>query len=214
MRVMKAVVFLCALSIMTLTVQSAFALPYSTYGSENGWAGHKNYTQDGFDLTVVFNVYDISLGQFNWQGEEAIPEGDNYIYAYQIFNNSDSAKDVAYFSVLDILGNVIPSHLMHSTGSQSDGSGQGIEPDPDATEPDAQGEWAWSPASGYIQPGRRSWYLIFSSDHGPVKGKFEVRASEETEPPVPEVPEPATIAFFGSAAVWLATRRNIKRRTA
>jgi hypothetical protein len=34
-------------------------LPFSTYGSNNGWQGYTTYEENGFDCTLVFNVYDI-----------------------------------------------------------------------------------------------------------------------------------------------------------
>jgi hypothetical protein len=207
MKMTKAIGLLCVLILAMSVVHSASAaLPYSTYGFENKWAGFKDYRNDNFDIRVLFNVYDTTLYpyQFSWSGDP-MPTEDRYIYAYQIINMGDeSNNDIAAFTLLFADGSAIPQHLMHITHSQDDLSG-GIAPDPEGTP--HEGEWVWSSENGYIEAGQHSWLLVFSSDYAPVKGTFEVQASGELP-----VPEPATIVFFSSAAGWILTRRNNKRR--
>ena len=208
MKVTKTISLLCVLILALSIVHSASAaLPFSTYGYENKWAGYKDYTKDNFDIRVSFNVYDTTFGQFPWSGDP-IPTEDKYIYAYEIFNMGDeSNNEIAAFTLLYADGSAIPQHLMHLTHSQDDNTG-GIKPDPDATI--YQGEWVWSGAYGYIETDQHSWLLVFCSDHAPVKGSFEVQAGGDQG--VPEIPEPATIVLFGSAAGWILTRRNNKRQ--
>jgi hypothetical protein len=207
MKVNKSIGLLCVLILAMSVVHSASAaLPYSTYGFENRWSGYKDYTQDNFDIRVSFNVYDNDLypNQFDWDWlGDPMPEEYQYIYAYEIFNMGDeSNNEIAAFTLLYADGSAIPQHLMHLTHSQDNG---GIAPDPDGTP--NQGEWVWTGTYGYIETGQHSWLLVFCSDHAPVKGSFEVQAGGEMG-----VPEPATIVFFGSAAGWILTRRNNKRR--
>jgi len=208
MKIIRPICILCVLILALSVVHSASAkLSFSTYGYENKWAGYKDYTQDNFDIRVSFNVYDTELypNQFNWLGDP-MPEEDRYIYAYEIENMGDeSNNEIAAFTLLYADGSAIPQHLMHLTHSQDDNNG-GIAPDPDATP--YQGEWVWSGAYGYIATGQHSWLLVFCSDHAPVKGSFEVQSGAD----FPAVPEPATIVLFGSAAGWILTRRNNKRR--
>jgi hypothetical protein len=206
MKVTKTIGLLGVLILAMTAVHSASAaLPYSTYGAENGWAGYKDYTKDNFDIRVSFNVYD-QLSPFPWSGDP-IPAEDKFIYAYEIMNMGDeSNNEIAAFTLLYADGSAIPQHLMHLTHSEDNGSG-GIKPDPDATP--YQGEWVWSGEYGYIETGQHSWLLVFCSDHAPVKGTFEVQKGAD----VPIVPEPATIIFFGSAAGWILTRRNNTRRS-
>jgi hypothetical protein len=214
MKAMKTIGLLCGLILAMLAVQSAYgitALSYSTYGSENGWAGYKDYTQDNYNVRVLFNVYDIALGQFTWLGQNPIPEEDKYIYVYEIINEGDQSNNhIGAFSLLYADGSTIAQHLMHSTSSQDDFSG-GIAPDAAGTT--NQGEWAWSTDNGYVETGQHSWLLMFSSDHAPTTGKF-VFQEGQTEPPAPSpAPEPASIILFGSAVGWIMARRNNKRRS-
>ncbi|MGA2094105.1 MAG: PEP-CTERM sorting domain-containing protein [Sedimentisphaerales bacterium] len=210
MKVTKTIGLLCVLILALPVVHStSAALPYSTYGSENKWAGYKDYTEDNFDVRVVFNVYAVVDGQFDWPGDPSAIETDKYIYVYEIGNNGDQSNNhIGDFSLLYADGSAIPQHLMHNTTSQNDSSG-GIAPDAAVTA--SQGEWVWSTDNGYIEAGQHSWLLMFSSDHAPTTGKF-VFQEGQTEPPAP-TPEPASIILFGSAAGWILTRRNNKHRS-
>ena len=208
MKVMKNTSLLCVLIVGALA-QNAMALYYSTYGSENNWQGHKNYNQDGIDMTLYFNVYDTVANptEFTWSG--AATQNGRYIYAYQITNHSDS-QDIGLFSLLDKSGNPLAQQLMHSTSTQWDGSALSVAPDPKVS--GEQGIWQWSADGGFLTAGKNSWYLIFSSDNAPVKGSFKVETSSETEPPTPDVPEPCTLALFGAASALLASKRSRKCR--
>jgi hypothetical protein len=211
MGVLKRFCFVGLLVIAAIFAQdaSALPLPYSTYGADYGWAGYKDYSEGGLDLTLTFNVYDIiaNPSEITWAAGADFPEGDRYVYAYQLFCDPLSTKDVSYFRILDKSGNPIAQALMHAT----QGVGEGVLPNPNPSPEDKQGEWVWSPG-GYISKDENSAYLVFSSIYAPTRGKFEVKASEQSEPPV--VPEPATIALFCFASGFLVARRNIKRRTA
>jgi PEP-CTERM putative exosortase interaction domain len=211
MKVMKnANLILCVIVITGILTQNALALPYSTYGSENGWQGYKSYNKDGVNMTVVFNVYDTVANptEFTWNGGAAMPDTDRYIYAYQITNNSDS-QDISVFNLLDKSKNPLAQQLMHSTCSQSDGSSLSVAPDPAVST--QQGIWEWTASGGLLSAGKNSWYLIFSSDNAPTKGSFEVEAASQTEPPVP-TPEPGTLALLGIASAMFAAKRGKKRQ--
>jgi hypothetical protein len=214
---MKATKFvlLCVLILTVFVIHSASAaiLPYSTYGSENKWAGYKDYTQENFDVRVYFNVYDVDLQEFEWRlGDETFPPaGDEYIYVYKIFNNGDESNNfIGGISLFYADGSSIPQHLMHSTHAQ-DNYGGDIAPDPVVST--NQGEWVWSFDNGYIEANQYSWTLVFSSDHAPTRGKFVLeQGGNEGVPDDQQIPEPATIIFFGSAVGWILTRRNNKRQ--
>jgi hypothetical protein len=207
MKVMKNINFLCVLIVMGVLVQNAMALPYSTYGVNNGWQGYKNYNKGGINMTLIFNVYDTVANptEFSWKGATPKPSDDRYIYAYQIINKSGS-EDISLFNLMETSNNPVSQQFMHSTSTQWDGSLLSVAPDPKVST--EQGIWEWSAEGGYLTAGKNSWYLIFSSDNAPVKGTFKVEAASD----VPVVPEPCTLALFGAASALFAAKRSRKRR--
>lgn len=215
MKVMKNTnLILCAVIVMGLLAQNAMALPYSTYGDDNGWQGYKNYNKGGVDMTLVFSVYDTVANptEFLWMGGAAKPSDDRYVYAYQIINNSDS-KDISLFNLLDKSGNPLAQQLMQSTCSQSDGSALSVAPSPQVST--EQGKWEWSSATGdLLSAGKNSWYLIFSSNKEPVKGSFTVEAAsdEGSVPVTAPIPEPCTLVLFGAASALFAAKRGRKHQ--
>jgi hypothetical protein len=192
-----------------LLVQNAMALPYSTYGDENGWQGYKNYNKGGINMTLVFNVYDTAANptEFTWLGATAKPSTDRYVYAYQIINKSDS-EDISLFNLMETANNPVAQQFMHSSTTQWDGSEFSVAPDPKVST--EQGIWEWSAEGGYLSAGKNSWYLIFSSNCEPVKGTFKVEAASQSN--VPVTPEPCTLALFGAASALLAATRSRKCR--
>ena len=211
MKVMKNLKLLCVIVVAGILTQNAMALPYSTYGDNHGWQGYKTYNNDGIKMTVSFNVYDTEANptEFTWNGAADKPDTDRFIYAYQIFNNTDSL-DIGLFNLLDKSNNPLSQYVMHSSCAQSDGSALSVAPSPGVCSEQAM--WEWTASGGLLSAGKNSWYLIFSSDNAPVKGSFRVEAASETDPPVPEVPEPGTLALFGIASALYAAKRGRKRQ--
>jgi hypothetical protein len=213
MGVLKKIYLAGLMVIVAGFAQNASAYLTASSLDKNKWDGYKNYKQDGLDLTLTFNVYDIIAHPSEvtaWAGsvDFGFPAGDRYVYAYQLFSNSLSLKDVAYFGILDKNGNHIEPILMHGTQAVGD---DGVKPDPNPSHEEDQGIWKWTKGGGFILATEHSAYLVFSSSYAPVRGKFEVKSSEESEPPVPE---PATIALFCVASGFLVARRNRTRRAA
>ena len=211
MRMMKIIRLLCFLLVTALCVQNASAtliLPESHY--ENGdWQGSSYYPEDGFDLRIDFAVYDIVSypDDFTWAGELAMPGTDRYIYAYQIFNLTGYIEDVTYFGLLNFDGTKVDETLMHSTCSQDGGFG-GLAPDP--TISDDPGVWEFG--DGVLVVDEHSWFLIFSSNSKPVRGKFEIKKPSEP-PPVP-LPEPATLVLLGISSAWLLNKNRKRKESA
>ena len=211
---MKVLTVATLLTLTAILAQDASAyLPSSEYGVETGWEGYRQYTEDDFDLWVVWTVYDI----MNYDVPDFLAdidfEDDQYVYAYQLFNND--GLDIGGFSVLDSLGDPLLDSLAHLT--------QSIE-DPEITSPaggvspysSTVANWVWNPGLGFVSTDQASAFLIFSSPYEPVAGTFEIRGSEDSDdfPSTDtgsgetETPEPATIALFAFGAAWLATKKN------
>lgn len=212
------VAVLSIVMVIAVLVQDAVALPSSSYvdGDGKSWQGYKGYTQDGYDVELEWVVYDIAANP--WAGSVNFSAGDQYVYAYQLFSNTDSTTKIGSFSVLDIGGNPITQTLMHDT--QAVANGQGIMPDPNPSA--LQGEWKWMPGIGFITAGQYSAYLIFGSASAPTAGSFTVKVPGESAPGIPgegggtgktsNIPEPGALALLGIASAMLAARRGKKRQ--
>ena len=186
-------------------------LPFSTYGEDNGWQGYKTYEENGFDCMLVFNVYDMAANpsEITWLGDVEFPQGDRYLYAYQLYSSELSTEDIGFFRILNIDGEEISQAVMRETQAVQDGEGTGVMTSPNPSPDNKQGQWTWA-AGAFISATKHSAYLIFSSDKAPIKGSFEVKSSEETEPPVPE---PTTFALLsGACGLYAITRRKKSQR--
>jgi len=222
MRVMIKVGLLCLLVVATFLVENASALivlPDSTYADLVGnWQGGRTYTEDNFNVLVEFAVYevgnttDVLEPGKSWTEQDLVTElvnelgmtGD-YIYVYQIFQHQDEGyEDVTYFSILDVNGAAIDEVLMEGTAALDDGEG-GISPAPIISE--TQGVWVWSFENGYISTGQHSYFLVFSRDSEPVAGSYEIKAPED-DLPIPDVPEPGTLALLGLSSAIAFMRRK------
>jgi len=172
--------------------------------------GYVFYYEDGLFGRIDFAVYDTSVEENSHEYLDigiTKPGDGQYIYAYQIFNDySFSAESVAYFALLDIIGNSIE---IDTIGSQEDPE-NGIEPGSAyLNEDDYKIVWEFNGGAGYIIAGEHSWFLIFSSDNDWVPGSYEIKGPDDV--PVP-VPEPATVALLGigSMLILLKRRRYVK----
>lgn len=205
MKVMKSIGFLSILIIAAVAAQDAIALPYSSYVDEDGksWTGRKTDTRDGFNVKVEWTVYDIVAKpqEFAWAGLE-FPE-DRYVYVYRVTNLGGG--DIGSFCMLDNPNTEMPDWSLRIDGTQA--VGEGAMPDNPSVE---QGKWVWS-SGGLDTVGATSAYLIFGSIYAPKVGGFKVEAPSGDEP-VPEVPEPGTVALLGIASAMFAAKRGKKRQ--
>lgn len=195
--------FVIAVTLFGLDASATFLLPDSSY--YEGSTYYDFTTDDGFLRgRIDFAVYDTLGGnEFLNAGYEAPGDGQ-FIYVYQIFNDyplSDEA--VAYFTLLGISETAIDA-----IGSEDPGSG--VEPSDAYC---ALSEAVWEFDDGLIYAGEHSWFLILTSNNGWVPGEYEIKMAEDSDLPVPDVPEPATFAMFAAAAgaIILKKRKNSAR---
>ncbi len=202
--------FIILVLLMCLTSQVSAVptrLPQSHY-QDGEWQGKNDYTGNGLWVRIEFAVYDTEdhPADFTWDGELDMPAGDRYIYAYQIFNHPDSMDEVSTFSLMDTEGELVDESSMNSTCSQDDGYAESVEP----TDSDRQGVWEFE--FGTLIPGKASYFLIFSSEHAPQAGGYELVGTEDDDDlPAPiHSPEPSMVALLGlgSGVIVLQKRRH------
>jgi hypothetical protein len=212
--------FVLALCVLASAPQvQATVMPVSTYATaQNNWQGSKYYNEtlanDGGTIRcrVDFAVYDTSgpksTAETNFINSIALvmPDMSRYLYVYQVFNNlSDSEASIVYFAIFN-LGHTQLDAASQNIGAQNDNAG-GNEPSSSGLEDEgARVVWNFAGLS-LLEGGDHSWFLVLTSDSGPVKGDYEVRSSQSD---LPVIPEPATIALLSSGALIIAGRRKRK----
>jgi len=199
----------------------ATVMPVSTYATEqNNWQGSKYYNEtlanDGGTIScrVDYAVYDTSGPKSMAENifinsiASVMPDMSQYLYVYQVFNNlSDSEASIAYFAIFN-LGHTQLDVASQDIGAKDDSVG-GNEPSSSGPE-DNGTRVVWNFAGALLlEDGDHSWFLVLSSENGPVKGGYEVKSSSSDEP-VPNIPEPTTIALLSSGALIIAGRRKRK----
>ena len=211
---MKRLCIFGVLIVAAMLVQDAVALPSGAYVDNNNktWKGYTTYEEQGFDVVLEWAVYKISALPSAFQGLD-FPEGDNYLYTYQLFNSADATKDVGFFQMQNINGQSIAS-VIHATGGVSDHQSPQDKETANDTIADSseQGEWNWSTG---IRSQMRSTYLFFSSVYGPVRGKYVIQEAVKEPPPGPDqnVPEPGTLALLGTAVGMFIAKRTRRRQS-
>jgi len=202
-------------------------LPDSSYAEATGnWQGSKEYKEDGFYARVDFTVYDTGylLADSDEEtlvdsltSEEGLGLDGRYIYAYQIFNHTDSSqtKTIEYFGLLDSSDSPINGAHVLDIGSSTDAEylsgtfGEGVEPTESITNPLS---WTFGPSSElwdssgeYLDSGDHSWFLVFSSNTAPVSGSYEIKPPPDSPPDFP-VPEPAMLTLLSIGGAILLRR--------
>ena len=221
MRATREIGFFSLLLTAALFVQNAGAalpamLPTSSF-ADGAWQGEEFYDEDLGDGDflrgrVDFAVYDsenlLFPDESAWVGGVDIPGEGQYIYAYQIFNDYEDISDepVWSFAIFGIDG--APLDVVEDSISSSEDPQLGIKPSNEYFSTDRL-KVVWEFGGGALFAGEHSWFLVFSSNSGPVLGSYEVKALEEGEFPVPpEVPEPATLILLGVGGALIFTRRK------
>jgi hypothetical protein len=210
---MKEIRFFSLLLITALFVQNASAallLPYSSH-----YQGRSYFDNDGMTGFVEFAVYDTQYYN-EWEGSGFVSPGNGqYIYAYQIFCDSDSSA-IGSFSIMGI----DPSHTLAGINTMSSQdpwvdsqllSEEAIEPtDMGANPNQTQATWEfWGDTGAILIHDEYSWFLIFSSDNDWIIGRYEVSSSLDDGTIIIPNPEPCTVALLGIGSALLFRKRRI-----
>lgn len=197
MMITRKILFAALLFFAAVLVQNVSATLTSSY-----YDGSTFYnTADGLHGYIDFAVYDSRSEYESRYGLPAPGTGD-YIYAYQIFHNSGVNPAVAYFALLGIDGAPVDG-----IDSHDDSSGGIASTDEYYTDSREVWEFQSGIGEGILLAGENSWFLVLSSDTDWVKGSFEIKPAESWVP-VPEIPEPCTLALLGLGSVVMLIKRK------
>ncbi len=207
----QAIMF--ALLMVIIGVQTASAalyLPDSSWAeSVHDWQGTRTFVQGALTGYVDYTVYKQDyIG--NTTEENAFVQSTDltgdYIYAYQIFMDASQANSVKYFQLLTSESTALASAFADVTSI--DDSNDGV----DTFGADSNGKWYFE--GGALVDGKHSFFLMFSSDEGPVAGRFQLATHDsipvggDTEG---QVPEPATVAMLAIGGMSLMRAKRKKQ---
>lgn len=219
---MKKLGTLLLLLVFTLVMsQSALAffsaLPETSEELSN-WYGYRDYTGNGFDCSVYFSVYDRGTGgtsEFEDAGYVA-PEDGQFVYVYQVVNFGGDIGEFAVFALgEDIDMDGISEDNISAERDPYQAEGDDVTGNPTNSEwVDESKEVKWTfTGDSAIGANEHSWFLIFTSDFGPIKGDFTVAERPASQGDLPtsgsEVPEPAT-AIILSSGLYIVRRLRRK----
>ncbi len=200
---MKISVTFLLLAALVLAVPSARAgLTYLPDGYMDGGGNSANF---GVSLgggqfasgRIEFAVYDTQMVEGL---DFASPGNRRYVYAYQIFSENANAS-LLHFGLTGIESGAILSEDDIGTDDVYGGV-----PAEDYGFNLTRTKAFFKFEDGLLVQGENSVLLLLGSDGGPTIGGYEFTPSADPEIPVPEIPEPATLALLLGGSL-LAFRR-------
>jgi hypothetical protein len=206
---MKKILFTLMLLLLLVSATHAEPLPASSY-YEGQYSEFFDLGSEGIlDLHLEFAVYKDNEAQImqDWTGHT----GDaDYVYGYQVFSEQSSTAALTYFALTGVNPSTI-ADVQNDIGeaeSLNDGAiqSEGIEPSSSDFNASVT-EAIWQFDDGTLVQGDQSWYLFLYSDYDWIAGGIKVQPDND-DIPVPEVPEPATLALLGFGTLLSLRRRK------
>src|SRR4030042_1484686 len=175
---MKEIKLISLLFVVALFVQSAAAvtiLPYSSH-----YQGRSYFDFGGVTGHVDFAVYD-TLGSSGdeWTGAGfSAPGSGQFIYAYQIFNDCDSAGAIEFFNIMGFDDHVLEGIYTMNTQDPWENYPlipEGVAPTnsfPNTNLEETKATWEF--AGGILVADEYSWFLVFSSANDWTVGRYDI----------------------------------------
>jgi hypothetical protein len=207
---MRTAIPLVIMACLAMTADAGLtSLPTSSFRS--GTSYKSTATQA---CRVEFAVYDTTTYPNDLTGSSlSNPGTGRYVYAYQIFNY---AASIPFFVIQGLGVNAVANNDIdiYSSGANS------VKPTSSGLSV-SQTSVVFEFNGGILSSGTNSWYLVLSSDQGPVTGSYKLTAPTDDDMIKPDViagdgsnsgnaplPEPASMFLMGLGAVALFKRKQ------
>ena len=221
---LKRSIIFSLLFLIVISTQNTIALTYLPDSSH--YSGKQYLGGTGDWVTIEFAVYDNHGAEFIDEYELPWADPGEFVYAYQIMNNTTTDFTIDYFSIYGLGEGAI-------TSSENIGS---LDDHP--MEPDLRGQevvyeqagfdlstahWEFidplnqdDPNPSRLYTGEHSYFLLVTSDQDYQAGTYNFQPPQGDDVPVPEAsepaaisnPEPCTLALFGLGSVLLLKRKK------
>jgi hypothetical protein len=172
------------------------------------YSGYSTFDENGVSGRVDFAVYDTTQQDLSeLEGMEGY-NGEQYVYAYQVFSSSIEA--ITSFVLTGFDPDAFAEDNMNT--SETLGGNDSNGHDADAWEKYTD-EAVWFFDGGVMVAYERSYFLLIFSNYSPIVGDYEVNSSG-SDPYVPgdsgedPVPEPATLVLLAGGVLLSLYRRK------
>jgi hypothetical protein len=187
---------------------AAFATPTTLLPQSSHYMGSTsfNIVNEGLSGAIEFAVYDRLGGNEFLNAGFASPGSGRYVYAYQVFSDKAAQGILQYFSVGHENGAAMDV-VADSIGTRNDGYSGTDSSKNYFTNSKSKGMWEFKNTS--ISGGGHSYFMVFSSDKDWVAGVYSMAAPANDEIPLPDTPEPSTLALFGCAGAMVLRKAGL-----
>ena len=218
---MKKILFALMSLLLLVSATHAGLLPGSSYYEGQHSRSFDLGSEGILDIRLEFAVYRDETGispdgldeaqiMQDWTGHTG--EAD-FVYAYQVFCEDSSTAPLTYFALTGINPSTIASiedDISEQDELNSTYFSDGVQPEDDGgyfNDSVTKAIWEFGDGSGAIAHGEQSWFLFLYSDYDWIAGDIEVQRTND-DIPIPEVPEPATLALLICGTVLSLKRKK------